>query len=125
MMSLNDVDPHTKAQTAIEEGRPIEAQYVRQGRKNYRIVWVLAISLALAALATFGFWLGNADELRSTDRNTGLEAVDRQAFGTSTSVPGTTEGGMTGAQRAPASATGEEHVSTGQVQTDGRAVEPR
>jgi hypothetical protein len=59
-MSVNDVDPHSQTVNAIEEGRPIEAQYVRQGKRNMRIVWVLVISLALAALLTFGAWIFQA-----------------------------------------------------------------
>jgi hypothetical protein len=56
-MSINDVDPHSQAVNALQEGRPIEAQYVRQGKRNMRIVWVLVVSLALAALFTFGAWI--------------------------------------------------------------------
>jgi hypothetical protein len=61
------VDPHSQAAEAVQEGRPVEAQYVRQGRRGVRIVWVLAISLALAALATFGFWALHAGQLRKTE----------------------------------------------------------
>ena len=61
-MSVKGADPHSQVVDALREGRPIEAQYVRQGRRSMRIVWVLAISLALAALATFAMWAFRAPE---------------------------------------------------------------
>ena len=62
-MSVNGADPHSKVMDAISHGEPIEAQYVRQGKRSMRVVWVLAISLALAALATFGMWVLRAPGL--------------------------------------------------------------
>lgn len=62
-MSVNGADPHSKVMDAIRHGEPIEAQYVRQGKRSMRVVWVLAISLALAALATFGMWMMRAPGL--------------------------------------------------------------
>ncbi|MBC6983180.1 hypothetical protein [Caulobacter sp. 17J80-11] len=64
---MADLDPHSRAAQAVHEHRPVEAQYVRQGRRGTRIVWVLAISLALAALATFGFWAARSPDLRATE----------------------------------------------------------
>lgn len=58
-MYANGDDPHSQVMDAISHGRPIEAQYVRQGKRSMRIVWVLALSLALAALATFIMWLAS------------------------------------------------------------------
>ncbi len=56
-MAANGSDPHSQVMDAIDHGRPIEAQYVRQGKRSMRIVWVLAFSTALAALVTFAMWL--------------------------------------------------------------------
>ena len=103
-MAARDMDPHSQVETALNEGRPIEAQYVRQGKRNYRIVWVLAIALLLAALATFGAWMMRAGDLASTNDATGQEQVDAQAFSDTGASPGTQESGMTGSARAPASA---------------------
>ena len=88
-MAARDMDPHSQVETALNEGRPIEAQYVRQGKRNYRIVWVLAIALLLAALATFGAWMMRAGDLASTNDATGQEQVDAQAFSDTGASPGT------------------------------------
>jgi hypothetical protein len=66
-MSIDDDNPHAQVMDAIAHGRPIEAQYVRQAKRGMRIVWVLAISLALAALVTFGMWLLHAPRLAATN----------------------------------------------------------
>lgn len=83
-MSVNDMDPHAQTVKAIEEGRPIEAQYVRQGKRNMRVVWVLVVSLALAALFTFGAWVLRAPELRGQG---GQTSVSGEQFGPVNSVP--------------------------------------
>jgi len=83
-MSVNDMDPHAQAVNALEEGRPIEAQYVRQGKRNMRVVWVLVVSLALAALFTFGAWMMRSPGLRGEG---GQTAVSGEKFGPVNSVP--------------------------------------
>ena len=75
-----DLDPHTRATQAVHEHRPVEAQYVRQGRRGTRIVWVLAISLALAALATFGFWALRSPDLAATEPANARQAGDARVW---------------------------------------------
>jgi hypothetical protein len=75
-----DTDPHAQVEAAIREHRPIEAQYVRQGKRNMRLVWVLIISLAAAALATFGMWTLRSGDLASTEPHPRAEAADAQSF---------------------------------------------
>ena len=43
-------DPHSKAADAVHEGRPVEAQYTRQGRPGVRILWLLIVSAGAAAV---------------------------------------------------------------------------
>ena len=77
-MSVEDgSDPHTRASTAVNEGRPVEAQYVRQGKKNGRIVVVLAISLGLAAILTFAMWWIQSPGLSGRG---GQTSVDGRSF---------------------------------------------
>ena len=77
-----ELDPHSRAAQAVHEHRPVEAQYVRQGRRGTRIVWVLAISLALAALATFGFWAMNSPDLAATEPANARQAGDARVWAT-------------------------------------------
>jgi hypothetical protein len=74
-MSAND--PHSHVMDALSHGKPIEAQYVRQARVSMRVVWVLAVSLALAALATFGMWLAHAPRLAAPGSQ---QAVSGRSF---------------------------------------------
>jgi hypothetical protein len=50
-------DPHSHSADAVEHHRPIEAQYVRQGRGGVRILWLLIVSGGAAAVLLLGMWL--------------------------------------------------------------------
>lgn len=91
--------PHEKAADAVHEGQPVEAQYVRGGRKGGRIVVVLAISLAAVAILLLGLWLVSQDGFARTNPNDGNQAVDVQAFDGDSATPPTAD--------APTTATGE------------------
>lgn len=58
---MSDLSPHTsphdKAADAVHEGRPVEAQYVRGGRRGTRILTLLLISTAAVAVLLLGMWL--------------------------------------------------------------------
>jgi flagellar basal body-associated protein FliL len=73
-------DPHSKAAAAVHEGRPVEAQYTRQGRRGTRILWVLLIGVALAAVALFGSWLSKSGDLQAANVNAGREPADAASF---------------------------------------------
>ena len=49
--------PHSHSADAVEHHRPIEAQYVRQGRGGVRILWLLIVSGGAAAVLLLGMWL--------------------------------------------------------------------
>lgn len=65
----NALDPHSQAADAIHEGRPIEAQYVRQGRRGTHVLWIMLISLALVAVAFLAVWGLHMGPFASADRN--------------------------------------------------------
>jgi hypothetical protein len=90
--------PHDKAADAVHEGRPVEAQYVRGGRGGVRILTLLIVSLAAVAVLLLGMWFVSQGGFASTNANTGLQAVDAQAFSDADGVP---------AADAPTTATGE------------------
>ena len=56
------------------------ATRARQGRFGRHVLWVLLVSLALAALALFGSWAWHSDELASTEANSGNARDDAQIF---------------------------------------------
>lgn len=92
-------DPHSRAADAVHEGRPVEAQYVRGGRKGSRILILLVVSVVLAGLALLGFWALTQGGLATTNPDTGGQAVDAAAFeGDSATAP---------AADAPTTATGQ------------------
>ena len=88
-------DPHSHAADAVHEGRPVEAQYARQGRGGVRILWLLIISAGAAAILLLGMWLVSNGGFAATNANDGGQAVDAAAFSQAAPAP---------AASAPASA---------------------
>ena len=92
-------NPHDRAADAVHEGRPVEAQYVRGGRKGSRILLVLLGGLVLVAIAYAVIYAVSARPLASTNANDGDQTTDAAAFQTKRDeVP---------AADAPTTATGE------------------
>jgi hypothetical protein len=92
--------PHDKAADAVHRGRPVEAQYVRGGRGGIRILTLLVVSLAAVAVLLLGMWFVSQGGFANTNANTGLQAVDVQAFSEdSSATPPTAD--------APTASTGE------------------
>lgn len=73
-------DPHSKSADAVHEGRPVEAQYVRQGRGGVRILTLLVLSAGAAAILLLGMWFLSQGGFARTEANTGGQAVDTRAF---------------------------------------------
>lgn len=73
-------NPHDRAADAVHEGRPVEAQYVRGGRKGSRILMVLIGGLVLVVIAYGLIYTFSAKPLADTNANNGQQAVDAQAF---------------------------------------------
>jgi hypothetical protein len=101
-MAVNGADPHAEAAEAVHEHRAVEAQYVRQARRGTRVVWILGISLALAALVTFGFWLARAPDLSRANADNGRPNVPAHVFNAAPPAPKQTA--PDNAQSAPQSA---------------------
>ena len=75
-------NPHDRAADAVHEGRPVEAQYVRGGRKGSRILLVLLGGLALVVIAYAVIYAFSAGPFASTNANDGGQAEDSAAFQT-------------------------------------------
>ncbi len=58
----------------------LNATRARQGRFGRHVFWVLLVSTALAAMALFGAWTWQADNLASTEANNARQPADAQAF---------------------------------------------
>ncbi len=77
---MTDQDPHSRAADAVHEGRPVEAQYVRQGRGGSRILMVLLGGLVLVGIAFALIYAVSAGGFARTNANDGDQAVDSAAF---------------------------------------------
>ncbi|RZJ78700.1 MAG: hypothetical protein EON88_33870, partial [Brevundimonas sp.] len=91
-------NPHEQAADAVHEGRPVEAQYVRQGRPGVRILMLLIVSAAAAAVLLLGMWFVSQGGFSNTNSNNGDQAVDSAAFSGDATTPPTAD--------APTTATG-------------------
>ncbi|WP_340645031.1 hypothetical protein [Phenylobacterium sp.] len=58
----------------------LTATRARQGRFGRHVFWVLLVSTALAAMALFGAWTWQADNLASTEVDNARQPADAQAF---------------------------------------------
>jgi hypothetical protein len=63
------LDPHSQSADAVHEGRPVEAQYVRQGRRGTHVLWVLLASLALVVVGFLAVWGLHMGPFASAERN--------------------------------------------------------
>lgn len=61
----------------------LTASRARQGRLGRHVFWVLMVSTALAAMALFGAWTWQADNLSAVEVNNGKQPADAQAFSAS------------------------------------------
>jgi cytoskeletal protein RodZ len=73
-------DPHSRAADAVHEGRPVEEQFVKQGRGGRRITLVLIVAFVLTALGFLIVQLVYAPDFAAGDANAGQQAVDAAAF---------------------------------------------
>lgn len=59
-------DPHSQAADAVHEGRPVEAQYVRQGRRGTHVLWILVVSLIMVVAAFAVIFFGSSEGMNAT-----------------------------------------------------------
>lgn len=89
--------PHDQSADAVHEGRPVEAQYTKQGRGGRRISIVLILGLILTALGfavAFLLWSGpfKAADARLEDGRVPVEYESRRDVPTA-DAPTTSTGG--------------------------------
>ncbi|MFC7377445.1 hypothetical protein [Brevundimonas sp. GCM10030266] len=101
---MSHESPHDQVADAVHEGRPVEAQYVRQGRSGVRILLLLVVSAGAAAVLLLGLWLVTNGSFAALEPSSDEKAVEAQAFDapvtadaptTSTGEPATPPAGTT------------------------------
>jgi hypothetical protein len=113
-------DPHSESADAVHEGRPVEEQYIKQGRGGRRISIVMGVGIALTALGFFVLYLVFSPGFSATDGQGGNQAVDAAAFDDSgvpmADAPTTATGEMTNPRTGRASSV---HAPTVQAEPSG------
>ncbi len=100
-------DPHSRSVDAIHQGRPVEAQYARQGRSGVRILWLLIVSAGAAAILLLGLWFVSQGGFARTNANDGAQIVDAQAFQGDAATPPAADAPTDASGRAQPAPTGE------------------
>jgi hypothetical protein len=73
-------DPHSRSADAVHEGRPVEEQFIKQGRGGRRISIVMGVGIALTAIGFIILFLVFSPGFSSTEGESGNQAVDAAAF---------------------------------------------
>ncbi|RZJ29508.1 MAG: hypothetical protein EON85_06800 [Brevundimonas sp.] len=84
---MSHESPHDRVADAVHEGRPVEAQYVRQGRSGVRILLLLVVSAAAAAVLLLGLWAVTNGRFAALEPSSAEKAAEAQAFGDDASAP--------------------------------------
>lgn len=105
--------PHEASARAVRNNRPVQAQYVRQGRRGARIMAVLVGGLLLTAVGFALVWAFWAGPFAAAPVDNGAQVEDAAAFqdeATTTSMDATgrsddrgTSDGAPGVDAAPSS----------------------
>lgn len=82
-------DPHSEAADAVHEGRPVEAQYTKQGKGGRRISVEMGIAIALTLVGFVVVFLFFSGAFRgsNTSREAALDAAAIVSGGTTTPTP--------------------------------------
>ncbi|MGH7021847.1 MAG: hypothetical protein ACREEY_18355 [Brevundimonas sp.] len=93
-------NPHEASAKAVRSNRPVEAQYVRQGRKGSRIMAVLLGGLVLTAVGFALVWAFWAGPFASAPADNGAQVEDAAAFQEEPLQTSTDEASATSADRS-------------------------
>ena len=108
-MIPQEPERHDKAADAVHEGRPVDAELVRSGRKNPRIAVILAVSTLAAAVLLLGLWFVTNGAFNAKNAETGPQAAaaETQAFAGDSQTPPAADAPTDSTGRAVATPTGE------------------
>lgn len=80
-------DPHSRSADVVHDHRPVEAQYVRQGRRGRRILIVLIVSVGAAAVLLLGWWAINNNSLQRTTDAASAAPPPSEVVATGSAMP--------------------------------------
>ena len=107
-MIPQEPERHDKAADAVHEGRPVDAELVRSGRKGPRILVLLMVSTLAAAVLLLGIWMISNGGFNAQNPTPSEQAADVQDFQGDGQTPPAAD--------APTDATGRaEPVQTGET----------
>jgi len=86
-MTPEETHRHEKAAAAVHAGRPVAARHVRGGRPGGRILTILLLSTAGAALLLLALWALSNGAFSSQNPTTGEQAADARSFEGDASPP--------------------------------------
>lgn len=98
---------HDQAADAVRQGRPVDAEYVRAGKKSPRILILLVISTVAAAVLLLGFWFVTNGAFEAQNPSTGEQAADARAFDGDSQTPPAADAPTDSTGRAQPVPTGE------------------
>jgi hypothetical protein len=77
---MSPQSPHDKVADAVHEGRPADAQLVRQGRSGRRILLLLIVSAGAAAVLLLGLWAATNGRFADLEPSRAEKAAEAQTF---------------------------------------------
>lgn len=92
-------NPHDNSTKAVQHNSPVEAQYVRQGRKGSRIMTVLVGGLVLTAVGFALVWALWSGPFAAAPVDNGAQTEDAAAF--QNEAPGAGDGGTSAHRSGP------------------------
>ncbi len=114
-------NPHEASARAVRNKRPVEAQYVRQGRKGSRIMADLLGGLVLTAVGFAVVWAFWAGPFASAPVDNGSQVEDAAAFQDEAGRRLTTDAPVTAAgDSAPSRTNGASRGASGAAATASR-----
>ena len=106
-MIPQEPERHDKAADAVHEGRPVDAELVRSGRKGPRILVLLVVSTLAAAVLLLGIWMISNGGFNAQNDETGPTAADTQDFAGDSQTPPAADAPTDATGRAAPVPTGE------------------
>ncbi|WP_292036659.1 MULTISPECIES: hypothetical protein [unclassified Brevundimonas] len=86
-MTPEETHRHEKAAAAVHAGRPVAARHVRGGRPGGRILTILLLSTAGAAVLLLALWALSNGAFDRQNPTTGEQAADARTFEGDASPP--------------------------------------
>lgn len=84
---MSPQSPHDQVADAVQEGRPADAELVRQGRSGRRILLLLIVSAAAATVLLLSLWAATNGRFADLEPSRAEKAAEAQAFDQDPTAP--------------------------------------